>query len=135
MGSYSFSTSLTPRYRDIDANGHVNHAVYATYMEEARTAYWRTVVGGRLSEAGVAIVSLEIEYQSELSLDDAVTIEMGVGRLGNSSIPHHYRITAGDRVAALGNAVMVAFDRDTRSSRPIPDAWKHAIRTFEERDE
>ena len=131
MVTYSFSTSLSPRYRDIDANGHVNHAVYATYMEEARTHYWQHVVGGCLSDAGVAIVSLEIDYHSELSLGDHVAIEMGVGQLGESSIPQYYRLSTEDTVAALGQAVMVAFDRDSRTSRPIPSDWKEAIREHE----
>lgn len=132
MAPTTFEISLEPRYRDVDPNGHVNHAVYATYMEEARAAYWRTVVGGPLSEAGVAIVSLEIDYLAELSLEDTVTVGMWIGELGESSIPQHYELQANGEIVATGTAVMVAFDRDSRASRPLPDSWRAAIEDHEE---
>ena len=127
----SFAITLHPRYRDLDPNGHVNHAVYATYMEEARAGYWRTVIGGSIAEAGVAIVSLSIEYAAELSLDQAVTVGMTVTGLGDSSIPQAYELRTDGQVIATGEAVLVAFDREGRAARSLPTSWRDAIREHE----
>ena len=131
MTEYSFSISLTPRYRDIDPNGHVNHAVYATYFEEARTAYWEAVVDEPLAEAGVALVSQQIEYERELRLGDKITVLMRVDELGDASIPMRYELRRAGRSVATGSVVMVAFDRTERRSRRIPERWRSAIRTYE----
>ncbi|MBK6404207.1 MAG: thioesterase family protein [Holophagales bacterium] len=34
------------RFRDLDAMGHVNNAVYLTYFEQARLAFWRAIHPG-----------------------------------------------------------------------------------------
>ena len=41
----TFETTIGVRYRDIDAMGHVNNAVYATYLEQARVRYVDHVLG------------------------------------------------------------------------------------------
>ena len=131
MKQFSFEHVIHPRYRDLDPNGHVNNAVYATYLEEARTAYWREVVGGQLAEAGVAIVSLTIDFQAELDLSEQVIVAMRVDELGESSIPQSYVIRTADHSIATASVVMVAFDREARQSQPIPDRWRSAIRDYE----
>ena len=45
MSSFRFRHRLQVRFRDCDIFGHVNNAVYFTYMEEARWAYWRELMG------------------------------------------------------------------------------------------
>lgn len=131
MSPYTYEIALHPRYRDVDPNGHVNHAVYLTYMEEARAGYWEKVIGGRLSDAGLAIVSAEVDYHAELELQDTVTVAMRIEELGESSIPHAYRLSTPERTVATGRVIMVAFDREKRTSRPIPDDWDTAIRAYE----
>lgn len=133
MRAFSHEISLQPRYRDLDPNGHVNHAVYATYLEEARTAYWRAAIDEPLSAAGVALVSQKLDYSAEITLEDEVTVAMRVERLGSSSIPKHYEIRTQDGVAATADATLVAFDRDDRTARPIPERWREAIIAYEER--
>ena len=45
MAAFRFRHQLQARFRDCDLFGHVNNAVYFTYMEEARWAYWRELTG------------------------------------------------------------------------------------------
>ena len=131
MPPFTFSHDVQLRYRDLDPNGHVNHAVYATCFEDARTAYWQTVVDEPLAEAGVAIVSLSIDYEAELDLDMDPTVVMRIDPIGRSSIPQVYELRVEDRRVARANAVMVAFDRDRRRSRPVPERWRAAIAGYE----
>ena len=131
MTDYSFEAVLDVRFRDIDAMGHVNNAVYATYMEEARTAYFEEVLDAKLSEVETVLANLELEFRRSVELGDALTVAVRVPELGESSIPMEYEIRADGEVAATGEAVQVAVDREAERSRPLPDEWRERIEAFE----
>ena len=127
-----FETTVAVRFRDVDAMGHVNNAVYATFLEEARAAYFREVLGERLDLVDTVLVSLAIEYRHEIGLGDEVTAALTVPDLGTSSIPMEYTIYAGDTEAATAETTQVLIDTETGSSRPLPDAWRRDIEAFED---
>lgn len=124
----AFTVSVPVRFRDLDPMGHVNNAVYATYLEHARARYFRDVIGESLPTADTVLVHLSIDYRAPIDLDDeSVTVALWISRLGESSIPMEYEVRAGDRVAATAETVQVAFDRDAAESKPIPRDWRDAI--------
>ena len=131
MTDDAFTTTVDVRFRDIDAMGHVNNAVYATYMEEARTAYFDAVLDASLAAVDSVLANLELEFRRSVELDDEVTVAVRVPELGRSSIPMEYEIRADGDVAAVGEAVQVAVDPETGSSRPIPDEWRERITDYE----
>ena len=108
------------RWRDVDNYGHVNNAVYLTYLEEARDRWVRETLG---PEVDFVIVRIAIDYRRELSQDDdEVTVSCrGVG-YGASSIRTAEQIVArAGWIAAASESVIVAHDADARSSRPLTD--------------
>ena len=124
MTDFEYETELQVRFRDLDAMGHVNNAVYATYLEQARVDYYADVLGVGLDDIDTVLVNLEIDYRHEVVLDDeAVTIAMGVRSIGESSVVVDYEVRAGDRVAATAETTQVYVDPDEGGSRPLPDAW------------
>jgi acyl-CoA thioester hydrolase len=131
MADYSFTTPVPVRFRDVDAMGHVNNAVYATYMEEARTAYFDAVLEASLADVSSVLANLELDFRRPIELGDEVTVAVRVPELGESSIPMEYEICANGEVAAVGEAVQVAVDEESKSSKPVPDEWREAIREFE----
>lgn len=131
MTDYSFSVDVDVRFRDIDAMGHVNNAVYATYMEEARTAYFDAVLDTSLAAVNSALANLELDFRRPVELGDEVTVAVRVPELGTSSIPMEYEIRADGAVAAVGEAVQVTLDDETGESRPIPDEWREQIEAYE----
>jgi acyl-CoA thioester hydrolase len=125
---YQFQTEFRVRFRDIDAMGHVNNAVYSTYLEQARADFFREVLGETLSEVGSVLASLSIDFRAPIDPDDRVTVHLTVSSLGTSSITMAYEVRRGDgAVAATAETVQVVYDRESESSRPIPDAWREAI--------
>jgi acyl-CoA thioester hydrolase len=114
------------RWRDVDNYGHVNNAVYLTYLEEARDRWVRETLG---PEVDFVIVRIAIDYRRELSQgDDEVTVSCrGVG-YGTSSIRTAERIVAkAGWVAAESESVIVAHDADARSSRPLADGERETL--------
>lgn len=131
MDSFTFTTSLRPQYRDLDPNGHVNQAVYASYFEQARADYWDEVIGIRHDKAGVALVKLEIEFGAEITLGEEITVHQRIGELGESSIPIEYQLTTPAGIAATGSVVLISYEREQKAAVPIPAAWRDAIEAYE----
>jgi acyl-CoA thioester hydrolase len=114
------------RWRDVDNYGHVNNAVYLTYLEEARDRWVRETLG---PEVDFVIVRIAIDYRRELSQDDdEVTVSCrGVG-YGTSSIRTAEEIVAkAGWVAAASESVIVAHDASARSSRPLTDEERETL--------
>ena len=114
------------RWRDVDNYGHVNNAVYLTYLEEARDQWVRETLG---PEVDFVIVRIAIDYRRELSQDDdEVTVSCrGVG-YGTSSIRTAEGIVAkAGWIAAASESVIVAHDAEARSSRPLTDEERETL--------
>jgi len=106
------------RWRDVDAYGHVNNAVYLTYLEECRDRWVRALLGAGFD---FVIVRIAIDYRRELSLkDEEVTVRCrGVGH-GTSSIQTAEQVLGkGGSLAAESGSVVVAHDAEARRSRPL----------------
>ncbi|MFD1514665.1 acyl-CoA thioesterase [Halomarina rubra] len=133
MRDYAVETTITVRYRDLDTLNHVNNAVYASYLEQARSEYFDGLadVGVGIGDGEMVIARIEIDYRAPILHEDGeVTVGTSVTDLGGSSLTFEHRITVGDRVAAEGTCIIVSVDEDG-SSRPLPDSWREAIEAFE----
>jgi acyl-CoA thioester hydrolase len=85
------------RYRDVDALGHVNHAVYLTFLEEACNHFWAELLTGvgrpfAPTALGYVTVRAEIDYRSPAYCGDVVVIHGRVTTIGKSSFTTLWRI-------------------------------------------
>ena len=120
---------LTVRFRDCDAMGHVNHAVYFTYFEQCRLTFWREQTGAPSPHARVIIARAECDYRAPAHFGDELEIRLEVGEIGRSSFTLRYEITqaASAAVVAVGSTVMVAYDYTAEKSVPLPDATRELL--------
>ncbi|SDK19787.1 acyl-CoA thioesterase [Natronorubrum texcoconense] len=125
--SYECEIGIDVRLRDLDFMGHVNNAIYATFLEEAREAYFEDVIGVSLTDVGTVIASLTIDYIRPIESDAEVTVAVGVAELGSSSLTMAYEIRADDEPAATARTVQVLVDRETGQSESIPGEWRNRI--------
>ena len=111
------------RWRDLDVYGHVNNAVYLSYLEEARDRWLGETLGDSDEIWNWVLARVAIDYRSELTrADGAVWGTCGVARLGRSIVKtREVLVKADGTVAAEAEAVLVARDPETGSSRPIRD--------------
>ncbi len=132
---------LEVRFRDLDAMGHVNNAVFVSYLEVGRVAYMRCLVGGPETSFDhsdwkrifpFVVAELSCRYVSPVSLDDPLVIHLRASRLGRSSFDFEYLLTTGEgRVAAVGWSVQVAYDYDTGKPTALPDWLREAVARVE----
>jgi acyl-CoA thioester hydrolase len=114
----------TVRFRDVDSLGHVNNAVYLTYLEQARVAFHdRHGIGW----TEMILARCEIDFLDQLSVGDVVEISLWPTRVGNKSFDFAYELKVGDRLVAKAKTVQVAFDYERNHSVPVPDAWRKLL--------
>jgi len=112
------------RWRDLDALRHVNNAVYATYLEEARDEWFVRALGPGGNFWDYVLARVAIDFRRELTQDDeALVVRTRLVRIGTSSLAFREEIVSlAGWVAAEAESVVVARDRDTGRSRPFTDA-------------
>ena len=116
------------RYGDTDRQGHVNNAVFSTFLETGRV---ELIYGqaGRLAEPGTAFVlaRLELDFRAELLWPGEVEIGTRVASVGRSSVRLEQAIFQGERCVASGLSVIVQMDESTRKARPFSDAAREQL--------
>jgi acyl-CoA thioester hydrolase len=123
MTASAYRHRLTARFSDCDAMGHVNHAVYFTYLEQCRLTCWRELTGAPSPYARVIVAKATCDYRSPAHFGDELEVALGVGEIGRSSFTLVYEITkaaTGDPVAS-GSTVMVCYDYESARSILLPD--------------
>jgi len=112
-----FERRVPVRWRDTDAQGHVNHAVFLTYLEEGRDAFYVQVLG---SDPEYVVARIEIDLRAEVRHpDQQVTVRIQAERLGTTSlITRETILTPSGEVAAEARVVSVRWD--TGQHKPIP---------------
>ena len=131
MDEFSYEQEVQVRFQDLDAVGHVNNAVYATYLEEARIGYLKEVFEVDTQELGAVIAHLEIDYRQPVTDDTHVTVAVRTLEPGNSSVPMEYEIRTDGEVVATAETVMVAIDYETGETRRLPDEWRERLAEYE----
>jgi acyl-CoA thioester hydrolase len=113
------------RWRDVDSYGHVNNAVYLTYLEEARDRWVETTLPG----TNFVIVRIAIDYRRELALEDEeVTVTCRGTGYGTSSIRTAEQVIAkAGWVAAEAESVVVSHEVTSRRSRPLSEEEREAL--------
>ena len=134
MAAFRFTTSLEIRFRDLDALGHVNNAVYLTYFEIVRTQYWKNLFGlPPAQDWGFVMVRTECNYRSPALLGETIIIAARVSALKNSSFTFEYRLTESlsGRLIADGLSVQACYDMKNKRTVPISETMRQRIRNFE----
>jgi acyl-CoA thioester hydrolase len=115
--SAAFEHPVDVRWRDVDALGHVNHAVFLTYLEEGRDAFFSQTLGG---DPIYVVVRLEVDLCAEVRYSQRrVMVRIEVERLGTTSLTTRETVlTPSKEVAAQARVVTVHWDPGLR--RPVP---------------
>jgi acyl-CoA thioester hydrolase len=113
------------RFRDLDGMGHVNNAVFSTYLEQARLAWFGAADELPLSD--VILARTEIDFRSPLRVGETVEVGVRPARLGTKSFELEYELHAAGRVVAEAKSVLVGYDYRRGESIPIPERWRRRL--------
>jgi acyl-CoA thioester hydrolase len=132
-GDFRFRHTLQVRFRDCDPMRHANNAVYFTYLEQARFAYWREVIRIPHDETRSFILArAECDYKSAALPGESLDVWIRTSSVGRSSFAFEYEIAGADgRLVAIARSVQVMFDYAANRSLPVPDDLVALLEAFE----
>jgi len=126
--SHHFSHRLEVRFRDCDAFGHTNNAVYLTFLEQARFAHWRSLWGFGDPQTppempGIILARAEADYKRPSRYGDMLEVRLKVTELGRTSFRYEYEIVNEQGETVLtAKTVQVMYDYTANRPVPIPDS-------------
>lgn len=133
-------TRLDVRFRDVDAFGHVNNAVFLSFVEQARIRYLIEVLGRPITLTDVAelpliLARLEIDYRTPIFYGEPLEVLTRVDWIGGSSFGMSHQVIAGDDRHCAAELVTVLVSYDYATGRPIavPADWRRAFESAEGR--
>lgn len=116
-------------FRDVDAFGHVNNAVYITYFEIARTMLWQELTGGRTArDVGFIVARAECDFRHQIGME-RIDICVRIGEMRTTSLDFLYEIrkTDGQQLAATGKVTVVMWNWNQQSKVPIGDDFRRQV--------
>jgi acyl-CoA thioester hydrolase len=143
-GEFRHRREIEVRFADTDAMGHVNNALYHTYVESARTSYLEDVLGepvrlGVHGELSFILAESRMVHRSPAFYGETLTVESRVTKIGRSSVTMEHRMTAPEsrvaprRLVAVCESVLVHYDYGRNTAEPVDDAEVARIEAFEGR--
>ena len=116
------------RWDDLDAMGHVNHAKYLTFAQEARFAM--------LGIFNMVVARAETDYKAPIAEGNIfIDVTMWVESIGTSSFVLVYEISYNGTLHARVKTVQVSVTEDTKSSRPLTDIQREVLNKFLETEQ
>lgn len=114
------------RWVDLDGLGHVNHAVFLTYLEAGRDAWLES---HSIPREEYVVGSISIIYRREIGTDVVEVETACVGaRVGRSSLGTRERVLGLDgEVYAEAEVGLIMWDEATRRSRPLTEAERGSV--------
>jgi len=132
------SKNISVRFKDIDSMGHVNNAVFFTFFEEGRKAFFNKMFNiSKLDDINFILAHISCDYLIPIKINDPVTLQLWIGETGSKSFTFIYKLINRKNnlfVYAKGESVQVFFDYKKNCTIPIPDKFFDKISEYIEDD-
>ncbi len=122
------------RFRDLDAMGHVNNAVYLSYLEMGRVAYYKALTGAADPQNfNFILAHAEIDFRSPIHLNEEILVGVSIVHIGRKSFHFAYEIREAKtgRLVAEARSVQAMYDYQRNTTMLIPDEFRRLITEFE----
>lgn len=122
----TYSTPIELRFSDLDAYGHVNSAVYFTYLETARIKLFDDFFR-KVTSLGIftVVARAECDFKLPIMLYDKVIVTLWLAKMGRSSFKIEYRLhDDNEKIYATACTTLVCFDNVKKTTIPIPESIK-----------
>ena len=127
----SYTFDLRVYYEDTDAGGIVYHANYLCFAERARTEFLHKLGFSNhkmLSEdIGIVVSHLEIDYKQPAYLEDKLTVETSVLKMGAATMLLKQDIKRKDDLIACLKVSVVFIKVSEKKPIRIPEAFRNLV--------
>ena len=126
-----FSTDIDIRFRDLDAMGHVNNAVFFTYFEYGRLKFFYSEPKkDKFPGFTFILAHISCDYIKPITLNDKLTLQIWVNEIGGKSFKFRYQLINSidsSIIFATGESVQVCFNYQKNASMPVPDELREQL--------
>lgn len=132
--TYPSASSIIVRFRDLDAFGHVNNAVFLSYLEMGRAEYWKQVFGLKdYSKVDFILAHVSIDYRSPAYMGEVLRIYSRISKIGAKSFDFQQEIREAEtgRLVAEAVTTQVMYDYKIGRSKPISSDFRMRVSEFE----
>ncbi|MGZ4258312.1 MAG: acyl-CoA thioesterase [Gaiellaceae bacterium] len=128
MEGFDYVHEEPVRFRDIDAMGHVNNAVFLTYIESARSAFfWHLGLARSLEDLTLVVARVEIDFRAPVGFPEVVEVGVRAGRFGEKSFGLDHELRVRGELVAEAKTVLVAYDYNRAETVTIPSDWREKL--------
>jgi len=128
--SFEHTTDIDVRFRDTDAMGHVNNAVYLTYIEVARQEHWQRLAPQiDYNHVPFVVAHANIDFRSPAEVGETIRVALRADWIGRSSYGLSYELRERDsgRLLAEATTVIVTYDYAAHRPMPVPDWLREGL--------
>ncbi|MCG6958052.1 MAG: acyl-CoA thioesterase [Gemmatimonadetes bacterium] len=131
--AFRFRRSVDVRFSDVDLGGHAHHAQALVYFEEARSAYWREVVGrAGMDDIDYILADARVRWHQRVLWPQTLSVGVRVSRLGRKHFVMEYEVLGSDGARLQsGETTQVMYDYSAGASKRLPDEVRDAIQAFD----
>ncbi|MGI3782211.1 MAG: acyl-CoA thioesterase [Janthinobacterium lividum] len=133
MSATRFRYRSPRRWGDLDAQGHVNNAVYLDHLQDARVAFLHAGAPGLadMLRTGVLVVAHQVEYLAPVGYGpEPLVVSTWIDVLGASRFTVGYEVFDGETLVARARSVLVPFDLDEGRVRRLNEIERAAFREY-----
>jgi acyl-CoA thioester hydrolase len=135
VSGFPFSTEITVRFAETDAQGIAHHASFLVWLEVARVEYLARFAGGyqAIRDRGFEALTTEVNvrYHGAASFDDRLLVEARCVDLRGARFRYEYRITRTGELVAEAWTRHAVVDSETYRPTRVPGWLAEAIATAE----
>ncbi len=131
---YRLVVDVPVRFRDTDGMGHVNNAVYLTYLEVARERYWRELFDlADYRQVDLIVARIEIDYVSPSTVGETVSVGIRTSAIGRRSFDFAYEAWEKEsrRLVVEARSVQAMYDYEARRTKEVSPQMRSRILSFE----
>lgn len=131
ISNFAFQSYDKLRYADTDRQGHVNNAVFSTFLETGRVEFLYNS-DQPLTDDGSSFViaKLELQLLAEITWPGKVDIGTQVTKIGNSSLGLQQAVFQNDICVATADTVIVQMNDATRKSQPLSGGCRAFLKQY-----
>jgi acyl-CoA thioester hydrolase len=127
----AYSVPVEVRFNDIDGMGHVNNALFLTYLEHCRMRFFTEEAGSKSERDFPFILAhAAIDYRAPLKIGHSPIVKMWTSRIGGKSWDFDYEIKDKKTavVYATAKTVQVAYDYQLEKSDALDGDLKALVK-------
>jgi acyl-CoA thioester hydrolase len=126
-----FTTTVTPRFGDIDGLRHINNTVLANWFELGRNPIFRIFspdLNLSFKTWPLILAHTDFDFVDEIVFRYDVEIKTYVKHIGNKSFTTYHEAWQEGRLCVIGNATLVHYDFNKKITTEIPEDIKEKLK-------